>query len=223
MPSQIKAKLISQLPQKHGYWLINIELLHVIELNIGARLTWQNNQAWLFQQQHNELTLLSLQEWTGLNSQQQIALECGEYNLNWSAKADQLWLGSNLSQAAVFDAGKRWHQTPHPKGRFIALLHADAGFAFQPKPASFMLNLAPEAIGASPLLEDWRIPNRLASSEDLPGCLEGSIVSLYQAWLSNLDPQQDWKVYGFLPEKDYQACLNLSQNHANIIFTAQIQ
>jgi dihydroorotate dehydrogenase electron transfer subunit len=37
-----------------------------------------------------------------------------------------------------------------------------------------------------PLLEEWGIASRLASTADLPGCFEGSVTDLADAWLSSL-------------------------------------
>jgi hypothetical protein len=216
MPSRIQAKFISQQPQKHGYWLIKIELSNFMDLNIGSRFAWQGNQAWLFQKQHTELHLLATQDWD-LEPQEAVVLEYRHFDLVWSAKSDQLWLGSDLSQAAVFDAAKRWQQAPHPKGRFSALLHASDAFAFQPHPARFMFNLSPQAIGASPLLEDYGIANRLASDPGLPGCHDGSLAELYQAWLLQKDSTQ-WQVFGFLPKAMHQACFELSKTCQNLDF-----
>lgn len=214
------AKFISQQAQKNGFWLIQIELHQFVELAVGSRLIWEFEQAWLFQKQTVYLTLLSEQDWSGLKPNQDLTLEIRQPDLTFEVGSQQVWLGSDLSQAAVFDAAKRWQQSPKPKGTMMALLHATQGFAFQPKPAKFLLNMSPEAIGAAPLLEDWGVANRLASNQGFPGCLEGDIEVLYQAWL-NQYKHQAWYVYGFLPHKQYQACLALSQNETNIQFQVQ--
>ena len=39
-----------------------------------------------------------------------------------------------------------------------------------------------------PLLEEWGIASRLASTADLPGCFEGTVTDLADAWLSSLSP-----------------------------------
>jgi dihydroorotate dehydrogenase electron transfer subunit len=39
-----------------------------------------------------------------------------------------------------------------------------------------------------PLLEEWGIASRLASTADLPGCFEGAVTELADAWLSALEP-----------------------------------
>ena len=37
-----------------------------------------------------------------------------------------------------------------------------------------------------PLLEEWGVASRLASTLDLPGCFEGSVIALADTWLSSL-------------------------------------
>lgn len=215
MRSQLDAIFIGQQVQKNGFWLIQIELSQYSELGIGTRFLYQSHQAWLFQKQTLYLTLLSQTDWRGLQPNQSFNLEVMPNPFNFDPQTSQVWLGSELSQASVFDAAKRWQQSPKPKAPMMALLHAQHDFMFQAKPAKFLVNINAEAIGAAPLLEDWGIANRLASDSGLPGSLEGGIADLYQAWLQAYH-QQAWSVYGFLPDPQYQACLKLSQAYPNI-------
>lgn len=226
MTQRLPAKWLSQQQQIHDYWLIRIQLIDhtdLAEWPIGTRFNWKHHQAWLFQQSGSELSLLSLGAWP-MEDHQTLELNALIFqtlnNQAWSSASNQLWLGSELSQAAVFDAAKRWQQAAQPKGQFIALLHTQNHFAFQPKPAQFILDLVPEAIGAATLLEDYGVANRLASEQGLPGCYDGSLVDLYQAWLLQRG-QQDWQVYGFLPTPLHQACQALSNNQTGLDFYAQ--
>jgi dihydroorotate dehydrogenase electron transfer subunit len=45
-----------------------------------------------------------------------------------------------------------------------------------------------------PLLEEWSVASRLASTLDLPGCFEGSVIALADAWLGSLTPSELAKV-----------------------------
>lgn len=217
MRSRLDALFISQQVQKNGFWLIQIELNQFSELDVGTRFIHELNQAWLFQKQTVYLTLLSETEWRGVHAKQVFSLEVMPGQMMFNPQTPQIWLGSDLSQAVVFDAAKRWQQSPKPKAPMMALLHAQQAFMFQPKPAKFLVNINAEAIGAAPLLEDWGIANRLASDSGLPGSLEGNITDLYQAWLQTYH-HQAWSVFGFLPDNQYQACLKLSQAYSNINF-----
>lgn len=99
----------------------------------------------------------------------------------------------------VFALAKLWQTTKHKNANLagLALMHCKEGFAFRIKPARFMLPLnAQGAIGACPLLEDWKITNRLATDSGEVGTLDGSLADLIEAWLSigfpNEHPWQVW-------------------------------
>ncbi|MBE0493170.1 MAG: hypothetical protein IBX48_02410 [Thiomicrospira sp.] len=220
MRTRLDAIFISQQVQKNGFWLIKIELSQFTELAIGTRFIHELNQAWLFQKQSIYLTLLSQTDWQNLQAKQVFSLELMPSQLAFNPQTPQVWLGSELSQAAVFDAAKRWQQSPKPKAPMMALLHAQHAFMFQPKPAKFLVNINAQVIGAAPLLEDWGIANRLASTAGLPGSLEGDLADLYQAWLLAYQ-HQAWSVFGFLPKHQYQACLKLNQAYPNIDYQVQ--
>ncbi len=83
------------------------------------------------------------------------------------------------------------------------LLQADAErkFPFQPKPALMLFDelaqIAPEAIGMMPLLEDWSIANRLCNPEFQAGCYQGTADELIQIWqqkegITNWQNQWHW-------------------------------
>lgn len=200
----LQAQFIDSQQQAGNSWLIQLESAQALSWPIGTQFRVQDQQAWLFQApqksgQHR-FNLLSDKAWLYQPHQQldlQIITEKQRSEPNW--QTNQLWLASDLAIAAVFDAAKRWQQSQAPKGQFIALLHTHSdSFPFRVKPARFLLplnNSAANAIGAAPLLEDWKIPNRLASSTGIVGCYEGSLEELYQAWLSaNLNPLEGFEI-----------------------------
>lgn len=58
---------------------------------------------------------------------------------------------------------------------------------FAPRPSQIYLKAMPAGvIAAIPLLEDWKIASRLASTEDSVGCFEGSVIELAAHWLAQL-------------------------------------
>ena len=48
-----------------------------------------------------------------------------------------------------------------------------------------------------PLLEEWGIASRLASATDAPGCFEGSVTALAEAWLASLSTQERLEIEVF--------------------------
>ena len=62
-------------------------------------------------------------------------------------------------------------------------------FPFRPRPSVIVVPGIPTGIIACmPLLEEWGVASRLASTLDLPGCFEGSVITLADTWLSSLTP-----------------------------------
>ena len=68
----------------------------------------------------------------------------------------------------------------------LVLLSAES-LPFSPRPSQIYLKGMPAGvIAAIPLLEDWKIASRLASTEDAVGCFEGSVIELAAHWLAQL-------------------------------------
>jgi dihydroorotate dehydrogenase electron transfer subunit len=71
----------------------------------------------------------------------------------------------------------------------LVLLGSDTPFPFRPRPSVIVVPGIPTGvIACMPLLEEWGIASRLASTADLPGCFEGTVTDLADAWLSSLSP-----------------------------------
>ncbi len=72
----------------------------------------------------------------------------------------------------------------HFKG--LVLVGATKAFPFAPCPSKLLIQgLPPSVIASIPLLEDWGIPNRLASIQDVPGVYEGTVKDLAKLWTSD--------------------------------------
>jgi len=83
----------------------------------------------------------------------------------------------------------------------ILFMEADA-FPFMPKPARFWAAEMPdEAIGASALLEDWGMMNRMASSNLIAGCYHGSLLELFKEWKSKTANLEAWQLTVLAEEK----------------------
>jgi hypothetical protein len=64
-------------------------------------------------------------------------------------------------------------------------------FPFRARPSSVIVAGIPVGvIACMPLLEEWGISSRLASNSDLPGCFDGSVTALADAWLASLGPSE---------------------------------
>ncbi len=96
----------------------------------------------------------------------------------------------------------------------LVLMGSEVPFPFQQRPSRFLIPGLPEGvIAAMPLLEDWKIPSRLASLQDYPGCFEGFITELARHWLQalTLDQQQEVAIYACGPHPMLEATAKLAR------------
>jgi dihydroorotate dehydrogenase electron transfer subunit len=91
--------------------------------------------------------------------------------------------------APAADAALAASADPTAPWRPLVLLGSDTLFPFRPRPSVIVVPGIPAGvIACMPLLEEWGIASRLASTADLPGCFEGTVTDLADAWLSSLAP-----------------------------------
>lgn len=70
----------------------------------------------------------------------------------------------------------------------LVVLGSEVPFPFPVRPSKILVaGLPAPVIAAMPLLEDWGIASRLASSQGYPGCFEGHVTALADDWLAALD------------------------------------
>jgi|SRR5688572_21494171 len=73
--------------------------------------------------------------------------------------------------------------------RVVVLFGSDT-FAFRPRPSTILVPHMPAGVIACvPALEEFGIASRLASPMGLPGCFDGSVTELAEAWLAALEPE----------------------------------
>ena len=73
----------------------------------------------------------------------------------------------------------------------LVLMGSEVPFPFRTRPsATVIAGMPPGIIACMPLLEEWRVPCRLASKSDFPGCYSGFVTELAEAWLRTLGPKE---------------------------------
>lgn len=78
------------------------------------------------------------------------------------------------------------------------ILGSEVPFPFSAQPSEFMIPGMPDGVVASmPLMEDWNIPCRLASTQGYVGCFEGYVTDLARLWLDALTAEQRQEVEVF--------------------------
>ena len=137
-----------------------------------------------------------------------------------------LILANNLFMANAFALAK--HQANQPSNTNTSIILAsDSAFPFIVKPARYIMHeMPPEAIGASTLLEDWKVQNRLASNSGLPGCFDGELFEMFNYWLHSMEEdiqthkiEQHRQVVVFAESAIQKKCLQASQQFSWVNLT----
>jgi dihydroorotate dehydrogenase electron transfer subunit len=218
-----------QSEQTADFWLISLTLTSPSLFDIGTIFWLDSNPEplRLFNQalQSNSIKLQLLSRAPITKTIDPSQINCSPPRTATTAipaSGNLLILGSGLEMATLFYIAKQ-RQPSHATGKTLALLHSELGFPFTVKPARFILPGMPaEAIGACPLLEDWKIGNRLASDSGLPGCFEGSLAELLDQWVQYHQAEtkpESWQVIGCLPNKMQKKCLEICQSTDWLNFT----
>ena len=118
---------------------------------------------------------------------------------------------------ALFIAEQLRELTPPAPWRPLVLLGSTGlPFPFRPRPSVIVVPGIPTGvIACMPLLEEWGVASRLASTLDLPGCFEGSVIALADIWLSSLAPAELTEVEIFTngPNSMVREALELAARH----------
>lgn len=101
-----------------------------------------------------------------------------------------------------------------PRVKPLLLLAAEHTLPFRPQPSRIMVPGLPAWVIASlPLVEDWGVPSRLASSQEWPGCFQGPLEDLARGWLDSLQGAADVTVYACGSEELLAASRRLADDY----------
>ncbi|MGR8946557.1 MAG: dihydroorotate dehydrogenase electron transfer subunit [Gammaproteobacteria bacterium] len=98
----------------------------------------------------------------------------------------------------------------------IVFMGSEIPFPFSTKPSNILVSgVPPESIACMPLLEDWGIPSRLASTQSYAGCFDGFVTDLADHWLSNQSSidANEVEIFACGPTPMLKAVVNLAQKH----------
>ena len=104
----------------------------------------------------------------------------------------------------------------HPDFFPFMILGSEVPFPFIPHPSEFMIPGMPAGVVATmPLMEDWDIPCRLASTQGYAGCFEGYVTDLARLWLDALteEQRQDVEVFACGPHPMLEAVAQLAREY----------
>ncbi len=98
----------------------------------------------------------------------------------------------------------------------IVFMGSEIPFPFKAQPSKVLLNGLPQdVIAAMPLLEDWGIPSRLATTSGYAGCFDGFVTELADHWISEQKeiPAEDIEIFACGPTPMLKAVVNLAEKH----------
>ena len=100
--------------------------------------------------------------------------------------------------------------------RPLVLMGSEIPFPFKSRPSTIVVPGIPDGvIAAMPLLDGWSIPSRLASKSGFPGCFDGFVTELADAWLQTADNVRlaETQVYACGPTPMLQATARLAKKY----------
>lgn len=98
----------------------------------------------------------------------------------------------------------------------LVLMGSEIPFPFRTRPSSTIVPGMPAgAIACMPLLEEWGVPSRLATKADFPGCFDGFVTELADAWLKSLSPTElaEVEIFACGPTPMLQATAKLARRY----------
>jgi dihydroorotate dehydrogenase electron transfer subunit len=100
--------------------------------------------------------------------------------------------------------------------RPLVLMGSEIPFPFRARPSTILVPGIPAGtIACMPLLDGWGVPSRLASRAGYPGCFDGFVTELADAWLGSLDADARSEVEMFAcgPTPMLEATAALARRH----------
>ena len=102
-----------------------------------------------------------------------------------------LLIGAGAGIGPTLFVAERLRELAVPWRPLVLLGSTGLPFPFRPRPSVIVVPGSPTGvIACMPLLEEWGVASRLASTLDLPGCFEGPVIALADTWLSSLSPAE---------------------------------
>lgn len=103
------------------------------------------------------------------------------------ARPRTLLLGGGVGIPPLVFLAERLRDKRAAAWKPLVLMGSEVPFPFATRPSTLIVPGIPAgAIACMPLLEEWGVPSRLASGNGYPGCFEGFVTALAEAWLASL-------------------------------------
>ena len=127
-----------------------------------------------------------------------------------------LLIGGGVGIPPMVFLADRLRTQPEAAWKPLVLMGSEIPFPFHTRPSSIIVPGMPTgAIACMPLLEEWGVPSRLATRSDFPGCFDGFVTALADAWLKSLGPAElaEVEIFSCGPTPMLQATAQLARRY----------
>jgi dihydroorotate dehydrogenase electron transfer subunit len=98
-----------------------------------------------------------------------------------------LLIGGGVGIPPMVFLAERLRDRTDARWKPLVLMGSEIPFPFRTRPSQILVAGIPEGtIACMPLLEGWSVASRLASRAGFPGCYDGFVTQLGDAWLASL-------------------------------------
>ena len=131
-------------------------------------------------------------------------------------KPRTLLIGGGVGIPPMVFLSDRLREDTRAAWKPLVLMGSEIPFPFRTRPSQILVPGIPAgAIACMPMLDEWNIPSRLASKSDFPGCFDGFVTQLGDAWLSSLGAAElaEVEIFSCGPTPMLKASAALARKH----------
>ncbi len=133
-----------------------------------------------------------------------------------SEKPRTLLIGGGVGIPPMIFLAERLRDRTDAAWKPLVLMGSEIPFPFRTRPSQILAPGIPAGtIACMPLLDEWGIASRLASCSDFPGCFDGFVTELADAWLGSLTSAEraEVEIFSCGPTPMLEATAKLARKH----------
>jgi dihydroorotate dehydrogenase electron transfer subunit len=131
-------------------------------------------------------------------------------------KPRALLIGGGVGIPPMIFLAERLRDRKDAAWKPLVLMGSEIPFPFRARPSQILVPGMPAgSIACMPMLDEWGIASRLASRADFPGCFDGFVTQLADAWLSSLGAAElsEVEIFACGPTPMLEATARLAREH----------
>jgi dihydroorotate dehydrogenase electron transfer subunit len=128
-----------------------------------------------------------------------------------------LLIGGGVGIPPMVFLAERLRERKDAAWKPLVVMGSEIPFPFRTRPSQILVAGMPAGtIACMPMLDEWGIASRLASRSDFPGCFDGFVTQLADAWLATLGPAElaEVEIFSCGPTVMLDATAKLARKYA---------